>query len=199
MVDYPGPIKRLIESFSTLPGIGPKSAERLAFHVITMSKKNAEQLSEALLAVKDSILDCSICNNLTDEDPCYICRDEKRDKKLICVVEEAKDVISMEKIGDYRGTYHVLQGTISPMDGMGPEELKIKKLLERIKKDKVEEIILATNPTVEGEATAMYISKVSKPLGVQVTRLAYGLPMGGDLEYADEMTLAKAFEGRQEI
>lgn len=199
MVGYPRSVKKLIELLSNLPGIGPKSAERLAFHIISMPRTSVLQLSKSLLAVKDSIINCSYCNNLTDEDPCRICKDEKRDKQLVCVVEEAKDVIAIEKVGEYKGTYYVLQGTISPMEGVGPEELKVKNLLERIKNDKVNEIILATNPTVEGEATAMYISKVAKPLGVQVTRLAYGLPMGGDLEYADEMTLAKALEGRKEL
>ena len=199
MVDYPRPIKRLIEAFSTLPGIGPKSAERLAFHIISMPRKNVLNLSQSLLDVKDNIFHCSVCNNLTDVDPCYVCRDERRDKKLICVVQQAKDLIALEKIGDYKGNYHVLHGAISPMDGVGPEELKIKKLIDRIKEEEVKEIILATNPTVEGEATAMYISKAAKPLNIRVTRLAYGLPMGGDLEYADEMTLSKALEGRKDF
>ncbi|UMZ75220.1 recombination mediator RecR [Natranaerofaba carboxydovora] len=199
MVDYPQPIKRLIEAFSTLPGIGPKSAERLAFHIISMPRKNVLNLSQSLLNVKDNIFHCSVCNNLTDVDPCYICRDERRDKKLICVVQQAKDLIALEKIGDYKGSYHVLHGAISPMDGVGPEELNINKLIDRIKEGEVEEIILATNPTVEGEATAMYISKAANPLNIRVTRLAYGLPMGGDLEYADEMTLSKALEGRKDF
>ncbi len=199
MVDYPGPIKELIEALSTLPGIGPKSAERLAFHVINMPRKNVSNIADSLLEVKDKIFNCSLCNNLTDQEPCYICRDDNRDKKVICVVQEAKDVIAMEKIGEYKGAYHVLQGAISPMDGVGPEELKVKKLLQRIEELNAIELILATNPTVEGEATAMYLSKAVKPLNVRVTRLAYGLPMGGDLEYVDEMTLSKALEGRKEF
>ncbi len=199
MVDYPRPIKELIEALSTLPGIGPKSAERLAFHVIKMPRKNILNLSNSLLDIKDSIFSCSICNNLTDQEPCNICRDDNRDQKIICVVQQAKDVVAMEKIGEYRGTYHVLQGAISPMDGVGPEELKITRLFERIKKQEVIELILATSPTVEGEATAMYLSKAIKSLNVNVTRLAYGLPMGGDLEYVDEMTLSKALEGRKEF
>ncbi|QXM07142.1 recombination mediator RecR [Crassaminicella indica] len=196
---YAAPIARLIEEFSKLPGIGRKSAQRLAFHVLNMSEADAVHLSEAILNAKKNTKYCSECGNITDIDPCSICRNEQRDQSMICVVESPKDVIAMEKTKEFTGVYHVLHGAISPMEGIGPEEIRIKELLIRLQKDKVEEVILATNPTIEGEATAMYISKLVKPSGIKVTRIAHGIPVGGDLEYADEVTLSKALEGRREL
>lgn len=190
------PLSRLIEQFEKLPGIGHKTAQRLAFYVLNMPKEDAKAFSEAIIEAHQKIHHCSICQNLTDEELCPVCRNPARDRKVICVVENPRDVIAIEKTREYKGTYHVLHGAISPLDGIGPEQLKIKELLERIKKDGADEIIMATNATVEGEATAMYISKLIKPLNILVTRLAYGIPVGGDLEYADEVTLRRALEGR---
>jgi recombination protein RecR len=195
---YPMPVARLIDEFSKLPGIGPKSAQRLAFHVLNGDLSQAERLAEAIVNARSSIKYCSVCGNLTDNDPCGICRNETRDKTLICVVQEPKDVIAMEKTREFKGLYHVLHGAISPLGGVGPDDIRIKELLARIAPD-LGEVIVATNPNVEGEATAMYISRLLKPLGVKVTRIAHGLPVGGDLEYADEVTLSKALEGRREI
>lgn len=196
---YPLPIAKLIEEFAKLPGIGKRSAERLAFHMLKQSKESIADFSNALLDAKEQITFCPICQSLTDKTPCNICRDVKRDHGLICVVENPKDILAMEKTKEYTGVYHVLHGVISPMDGIGPNDIKIKELLVRTKEDNVHEIIIATNPTIEGEATAMYISKLFHPLGVKVTRIAHGLPVGGELEYADEITITRALEGRHEI
>ncbi len=196
---YVEPIARLIRQLSRLPGIGPKTAQRLAFFILKMEKRQVIELANAMVRAKDEIGYCSICCNLTDRDPCNLCRREDRDHSIICVVEEPKDVVAMEKTREYKGTYHVLQGAISPMEGIGPEEIRLKELLARVKDGGIREIILATNPDVEGEATAMYIARLMKPLGVKVTRIARGLPEGGALEYVDEVTLLKALEGRYEI
>ncbi|MEW9122652.1 MAG: recombination mediator RecR [Thermotaleaceae bacterium] len=196
---YAAPVARLIEEFSKLPGVGRKSAQRLAFHVLNMQEADAKNLSEAILEAKQKTRYCSQCGNITDIDPCHLCRNEQRDQSLICVVEEAKDVVAMEKTREFKGLYHVLHGAISPMEGIGPEDIRIKELLIRLQQTEVREIILATNPNIEGEATSMYISKLVKPMGIKTTRLAHGIPVGGDLEYADEVTLSKALEGRREI
>lgn len=195
---YPKALTKLIEEFGKLPGIGSKTAQRLAFYVIGMDEASTKGFADAVLAVKKSIKYCSICGNMTDNDPCFICNNKERDRKLICVVQEPRDVIAMEKTREFNGTYHVLHGAISPMGGIGPDDIRIKELVTRITMDTVE-IILATNPNVEGEATAMYISRLLKPMGIKVTRLAHGIPVGGDLEYADEVTLCKALEGRREL
>jgi len=196
---YALPIAKLIEEFAKLPGIGKRTAERLAFHVLKQTKEQVMSFSNALIDAKEKITFCPICQSLTDKTPCGICCDVKRDHGLICVVENPKDILAMEKTKEFSGVYHVLHGVISPMDGIGPNDIKIKELLMRIEEDGVREIIMATNPTIEGEATAMYISKLFKPLGVKVTRIAHGLPVGGELEYADEITITRALEGRQEI
>lgn len=196
---YPEPISKLIDSFMKLPGIGPKTAARLAFFIIDMKEDTVLEFAKALVQAKRDLGYCSICGHITDEDPCYVCRDEKRDKSVICVVEEAKDVIAMEKMKEYNGLYHVLHGAISPMEGIGPEDIHVAELLKRLQDETVQEVILATNPNIEGEATAMYISRLIKPSGIKVTRIAHGLPVGGDLEYADEVTLSKALEGRREL
>ncbi|KAA1039464.1 recombination mediator RecR [Macrococcus equipercicus] len=196
---YPAPISRLIDSFMKLPGIGPKTAARLAFHVLDMKEEDVMNFAKALVDVKRELTYCSICGHITDTDPCYICADKTRDRSMICVVEESKDVIAMEKMREYKGLYHVLQGAISPMEGIGPEDINIPSLLNRLKDETVQELILATNPNIEGESTAMYISRLVKPIGIKTTRLAHGLPVGGDLEYADEVTLSKAISGRTEI
>ena len=198
---YSHSVASLIEEFSRLPGIGKKTAQRLAFHVISMNERDANSLAKAIVDVKANIKYCNICSNLTDQDVCNICSSKKRDQSIICVVADPRDVIAIEKTKEFSGLYHVLHGSISPMEGIGPEEIKIKELLIRMQKsnDSVTEIILATSPTIEGEATAMYISKLIKPLGIKTTRIAYGIPIGGDLEYADELTLSKALEGRREI
>ena len=193
------PVSRLIEELNKLPGIGPKSAQRLTYFLVRMPEKEARALAEAILDVKEKIILCSICHNISDSDPCLICRGEGRDRTKICVVEEPLDILALERTREYKGLYHVLHGVISPMDGIGPDDLKLKELLKRVEDGGVEEIILATNPSLEGEATAMYIHRLLAPLGVRVTRLARGLPMGADLEYADEVTLTRALEGRQEI
>ena len=196
---YPLPIAKLIEEFAKLPGIGKRSAERLAFHMLKQPEESIADFSNALLDAKKQITFCPICQSLTDKTPCNICRDVKRDHGLICVVENPKDILAMEKTKEFTGVYHVLHGVISPMDGIGPNDIKIKELLERTKEDNVHEIIIATNPTIEGEATAMYLSKLFHPFGIKVTRIAHGLPVGGELEYADEITITRALEGRHEI
>lgn len=200
MPDYHiAPLSRLIEQFERLPGIGYKSAQRLAYHVLGLSDAEVKQFSDAILQAHEKIHTCRICCNLTDQELCSICRNPSRDHSIICVVENPRDVIAMERTRDYGGAYHVLHGVISPLNGIGPDQLRIKELLERVNDNSVKEVIMATNPTVEGEATAMYVSRLLKPLGVKVTRLAYGIPVGGDLEYADEVTLSRALEGRSEL
>ena len=196
---YALPIAKLIEEFSKLPGIGKRSAERLAFHVLKQPKENVERFSKALTEAKEKITFCPICQSLTDTTPCSICQNPKRDTSVICVVENPKDIIAMEKTKEFSGVYHVLHGVISPIDGIGPDDIKIKELLLRTKDGNVKEIIMATNPSIEGEATAMYISNLFKNFGIKVTRIAHGLPVGGELEYADEVTLTRALEGRHEI
>jgi len=195
---YPRPMERLIGELNKLPGIGPKTAQRLAFYILAQDLGEIRKLSESLLEAKEKTQYCSICNNLTETDPCSFCSSDDRDQSIICVVESPRDVIAMEKTGEFHGLYHVLHGSISPMDGIGPEDIKVKNLLPRIKEG-VKEIIVATDPNAEGDVTAMYLAKLLKPLGVKVTRIAHGLPVGGDLEYADEVTLSKALEGRREI
>lgn len=199
MEQYALPIANLIEQLSKLPGIGRKTAQRLAFFILDMDKIEAEKLSNSILESKEKIKFCSICQNLTDQDPCHICQNEKRDKSIICVLESAKDILAMEKSREYRGQYHILHGLISPMDNVGPDDVKMKELLNRLEDDQVKEIIIATNPTVEGEATALYLSRLIKPLGIKVTRIAHGIPIGGDLEYFDEVTISKAMENRREL
>ncbi|KFZ42200.1 recombination protein RecR [Anoxybacillus flavithermus] len=196
---YPEPISKLIDSFMKLPGIGPKTAVRLAFFVLNMKEDVVLDFAKALVNAKRNLTYCSSCGHITDRDPCYICEDDKRDRSIICVVQDPKDVIAMEKMKEYNGLYHVLHGAISPMEGIGPEDIKIAELLRRLQDETVQEVILATNPNIEGEATAMYISRLLKPTGVKITRIAHGLPVGGDLEYADEVTLSKALEGRREL
>lgn len=196
---YPEPIAKLIEGFMKLPGIGPKTAQRLTFFVLNMDEQDVLEIAKALVHVKKDLHYCSVCQNITDVEPCRICNDSKRDRSVICLVQEPKDLIAMEKTKEFNGYYHVLNGVISPMEGIGPEELKIKELLVRLEDEQIKELILATNPNIEGEATALYISKLIKSSGIKVTRIAHGLPVGGDLEYADEVTLIKALEGRREM
>nr|WP_289038390.1 recombination mediator RecR [uncultured Allobacillus sp.] len=196
---YPEPISKLVDSFTKLPGIGPKTAVRLAFFVLSMEEDDVLEFGKALVNAKRELTHCSNCGHITDKDPCNICTDPNRDNTLICVVQDPKDVIAMEKMKDFQGRYHVLNGAISPMDGIGPEDINVTSLIERLKNEEVEELILATNPTVEGEATAMYISRLVRPSGIRTTRIAHGLPVGGDLEYADEVTLSKALEGRRDL
>jgi recombination protein RecR len=193
------PVSRLIEEFSKLPGVGPKSAQRLTYYLLRASPEDAQALAQAILEVKEKIILCSLCQNITDSDPCAICRNDQRDQDSICVVEEPLDILALERTGSYKGLYHVLHGVISPMDGIGPDDLKVRELLARLKTGQVQEVIMATNPNLEGEATAMYLTRLIAPLGLKVTRLARGLPMGADLEYADNVTLARAIEGRQEV
>lgn len=194
---YSPSISRLIDELNKLPGVGPKTAQRLAYYLINSPKEYVKSLSDAMLNAKSTLKYCSVCMNITDGDICSICSDDSRDKSTICVVEDPRDVVAMEKTRSYKGLYHVLHGVISPMDGIGPEQLKIKELLNRVNGTK--EVIIATNPDVEGEATALYIARLLKPFGIKVTRIAHGIPVGGDLEYADEITLLKAMEGRREI
>ena len=194
----PDPLSKLVEQLQRLPGIGAKSAQRLAFHVLKTPREEVERLADAMREVKERVTYCSVCSNITDVDPCYFCTNDGRDKKVICVVEEPDNVKAVEKTRDFRGVYHVLMGALSPLHGVGPDDLKIKELLARIGGG-VEEVILATNPNVEGEATAIYLAKLLKPLGVRVTRIAMGVPVGSDLEYADEFTMHKAMEGRREV
>lgn len=198
-MSLPASLQTLIDQFKRLPGVGAKSAQRLAFHVLKTPREDAERLCEAIRDVKDRVTYCSICNNFTDVDPCVYCADPARDHRLVCVVEEPQNVNVIEKTGGFRGAYHVLLGALSPLQGIGPDDLKIKGLLTRIASEQIEEIILATNPTVEGEATAIYLARLLKPLGVRVTRIATGIPVGSDLEYADELTMGKAMEGRREV
>ncbi|WAH37302.1 recombination mediator RecR [Alicyclobacillus dauci] len=199
MWGYPEPVSRMIEQFMKLPGIGPKTAGRLAFHVMDMDMKDVEEFAKALKAIKTELAECSVCCNITETSPCSICSDPRRDKLVICIVQEPRDVVAMERTHEFNGTYHVLHGAISPMEGIGPQDIRIKELVTRIGEEDVDEVILATNPNVEGEATAMYISRLLKPFSLKVTRIAHGLPVGGDLEYADEVTLAKALEGRRTL
>ena len=196
---YSPSVEKLIESFERLPSIGHKTAVRLAFYMLNNSKEETDEFVKSIIDAKKNLKLCSKCFNISDSDPCEICSNPKRDASQFCVVEDSKDVVSIERIHEYKGLYHVLHGTISPMDGIGPEDIKIKELIARLMDGSVKEVILATNPKVEGEATAMYISKLVKPMGVKTTRLAHGLPVGGDLEYTDEFTLGKAFEGRTEL
>ena len=196
---YSPSIEKLIESFEKLPSIGHKTAVRLAFHVLEQTNEQTQEFIDSIVHAKQSLKYCTQCYNISDTDPCPICANTKRDSTKICVVEDVRDIIAMEKTHEYKGKYHVLHGAISPMNGVGPDDIKIKELLARLHSEKIEEIILATNPRVEGEATAMYISKLVKPLGIKVTRIAHGIPVGGDLEYADEITLIKAMEGRVEL
>lgn len=199
MKQYPSPLAALINEMSKLPGIGSKTAQRLAFHILSLDDKEAERLAHAILTAKKEMRYCSVCGNLTDTDPCGICSDESRDRSVICVVESPKDVMAMERIREFNGMYHVLHGVISPMDGVGPEDINLMSLLKRLQAEDVNELIIATNPNIEGEATAMYIARLIKPTGIKVTRIAHGIPVGGDLEYADEVTLLKAVEGRREL
>jgi recombination protein RecR len=196
---YPEPVARLIEAFQKLPGIGPKTAQRLTFFLLKRPPEEVTALSEALVRVKAQIVNCSVCFNVTEEDPCRICTDPARDPKSLCVVEEPNDLLAIERTGQYRGRYHVLLGALSPLDGIGPEDLRVRELLARLETQPVDEAILATNPNIEGEATAIYLAKLLKPLVGCVTRIARGLPVGGDIEYADEVTLGKALEGRKEM
>jgi recombination protein RecR len=196
---YPEPIARLIQSFTRLPGIGPKTASRLAFHVITMKEDDVIDFAKALVSVKRNLHYCSICCNITDTDPCRICQDKTRDPSIICVVQDHKDVVALERTKEFNGYYHVLQGAISPMEGIGPDDIRLKELLNRLTDERVSELILATNANIEGEATSMYVSRLIRHFDIKVTRIAHGLPVGGDLEYADEVTLSKALEGRREL
>jgi recombination protein RecR len=193
------PVTRLIEQFKKLPGIGSKSAQRLAFFVLRMDDTDATELAESILEVKRTIRRCSVCNNLTDVDPCHFCTHPSRSDQLLCVVEESNNILPVEKTHEFKGRYHVLMGSISPLKGVSPDQLAIASLLKRLQAGSIQEVILATNPNVEGETTALYLSRLIKPLGIRVTRLALGLPVGGDLEYADQVTMAKALEGRREI
>ncbi|MBC8448612.1 MAG: recombination protein RecR [Chloroflexi bacterium] len=199
MLALAGPVERLISEFSRLPGIGPKTASRLTFHLLRQPKEQAQALAEALQDLQEKVVHCHRCFNIAESSPCAICSAEERDRSIICVVEEPLDVLAIERTREYRGLYHVLHGAISPVEGIGPDDLKIAQLLARLRDEPVEEVLLATNPNLEGEATTMYIARLLKPLSVRVTRLARGLPMGGDLEYADSVTLARALEGRSEI
>jgi recombination protein RecR len=199
MTDYAEPIERLIDELRKLPGIGPKSAQRLAYSILRRPKEDAERLREAILEVKEKIRSCSRCNNFSDRDPCFYCDNPNRSGETICVVEEPHDILAIEKTREYHGQYHVLHGVLSPINGVGPEDLKLKNLLERLREGKVREIIVATNPNVEGEATAIYLAKLLKPVGVKVSRIALGVPVGSDLEFADEVTMSKALEHRHEL
>jgi recombination protein RecR len=199
LAHYPEPFARLIEALQRLPGIGPKSAQRITFFLLKRPIDEVRELSEAVIALKEKITYCRTCFNVTDEDPCRICADPARDDRVLCVVEEPNDLLAMERTGEFRGRYHVLLGALSPLDGIGPEDIKVRELLARLDAGETTEVILATNPNVEGEATAIFLAKLLRPLGVRVTRIARGLPVGGDLEYADQVTLSKALEGRREI
>jgi recombination protein RecR len=196
---YPRPLARLIEALEKLPGVGPKTAQRLALHLLHASDDDAAELAGAIQQVKEHIRNCPVCFNYTDADLCALCTDPNRDGRVLCVVGDARDLLAMERGGGFQGRYHVLGGLISPMDGIGPEALRIKELLDRVREERVEEVVLATNPTVEGDATATYIARLVKPLGARVTRIALGLPVGGDLDYADDVTIARALEGRTEM
>ena len=199
MAQYPKSLGKMIRELSKLPGIGGKTAQRLAFHILSLSDSEAEALADSIVEAKRSLKYCSVCGNLTDKDPCDICADDTRRNDVICVVESPKDVMAMERVKEFRGLYHVLHGAISPIQGIGPEDINLKSLIVRLQGSPIQEVIIATNPTIEGEATAMYISKLIKSSGIKVTRIANGIPIGGDLEYSDEVTLLKALEGRREI
>lgn len=199
MQQYAKPLANLIHELSKLPGVGGKTAQRLAFHILSLEEKEALAIAEAIVTAKNEMHYCSVCGNLTDRDPCGICADNARERKVICVVESPRDVAAMERIREFKGLYHILHGTISPMDGIGPEDINLKSLIVRLQSNDVEEVILATNPNIEGEATAMYIARLVKPSGIRVSRIAHGIPVGGDLEYADEITLSKAMEGRRDL
>ena len=199
MAHYPEPFARLIEALQRLPGIGPKSAQRLTFFLLKRPPEDSGELAAALGELKSRIVHCSVCFNVTEDDPCRICGDPARDARVLCVVEEPNDLLAMERTGEFRGRYHVLLGALSPLDGIGPEDIKVRELLARVENGGTTEVILATNPNVEGEATAIFLAKLLRPLGVRVTRIARGLPVGGDLEYADQVTLSKALEGRREF
>lgn len=199
LMQYPAPIAKLINSFTKLPGIGAKTAARLAFYVIEMDEREVTEFAQNLISVKRDLMYCSVCGNITDSDPCPICQDETRDRSVILVVEDTRAIMSLERMQEYRGVYHVLHGVLSPMDGIGPDDLNITQLIQRLQDDTVQEVIVATNATAEGEATAMYLSRLLKPAGIKVTRLAHGLSVGSDIEYADEMTLFRAIEGRREL
>lgn len=196
---YSPSIEKLIESFEKLPSIGHKTAVRLAFHMLDLGEEDTKEFINSIVNAKANLKYCNSCYNISDTDPCPICSSPKRDSSVICVVEDVRDIMAMERTHEFKGVYHVLHGTISPMNGIGPEDIKIKELLNRISNDNIKEIIIATNPRVEGEATAIYLSKIIKPLGIKVTRIAHGIPVGGDLEYTDEITLSKALEGRREL
>ena len=198
-MSLPEPLTRLVEQLQKLPGIGAKGAQRLAFHLLKNPREDAERLCEAIRDVKERVTYCSVCNNITDADPCTYCTNPARDPRIICVVEEPQNVTVVEKTREFRGVYHVLMGALSPLQGVGPDDLKIKGLLARVGEGQADEVILATNPTVEGEATALYLARLLKPLGIRVTRIAMGIPVGSDLEYADEVTMHKALEGRREV
>ncbi len=197
MSAYAAPVQDLIDELGRLPGIGPKSAQRIAYHLLKLSRDDALRLAHAIVEVKDRVAFCRRCFNVAEGDECGYCADPRRDPTVVCVVEEPRDIVAVERTGEFHGRYHVLQGAISPMDGIGPDQLKVKELLARIEPEGVQEVILCTNPNIEGEATAMYLSRLLKPVGVRVTRIASGLPVGGDLEYADELTLGRALEGRR--
>ena len=199
MKQYPKPLARLIGELGKLPGIGYKTAQRLAFHILSLDDAEAQSIADAITQAKKEMKYCSVCGNLTDTDPCVICSDSSRETDVICVVESPKDVAAMERIREFDGLYHVLHGVISPMEGIGPDDINLKSLITRLQQNDVKELIIATNPNIEGEATAMYIARLIKPAGIKVTRIAHGLPVGGDLEYADEVTLLKAMEGRRDL
>lgn len=199
MAQNVAPLAKLIEQFERMPGIGRKSAQRLAFYILNMSKDEAKTFSDNIIQAHEKIRRCAVCCDLTDDETCSVCKNPSRDKSIICVVEDSRDVIAIERTHEFNGVYHVLNGVISPMNNIGPEDITVKNLISRLGSDEVKEVIMATNPTVEGEATAMYISRLIKPMGLNVTRLAYGVPVGADLEYADEITLSRALEGRREI
>ena len=198
-MSLPEPLTELIEQLRKLPGIGAKGAQRLAFHILKTPREDAERLCDAIVGVKERVTYCSVCNNITDTDPCVFCTSPSRDQRVICVVEEPQNVSVVEKTGGFKGAYHVLMGVLSPLHGIGPDDLKIKGLLNRVADARAEEVILATSPTVEGEATALYLARLLKPLGVRVTRIAMGIPVGSDIEYADEITMTRAMEGRREV
>jgi recombination protein RecR len=199
MTGFPDSMKNLVDRISRLPGIGPKTAQRLAFHILKSTKAEADELARAIIKVKESVRFCAICNNLSDDEICKICASSSRDKSIVCVVEEPKDVVAIEKMGAFNGLYHVLLGSLSPLDGIRPSDLKIKELLERVKKERPKEVIIATDFNTEGEATALYLTRELKPSGVTVTRVAYGIPVGSNIEYADQATIFKAFEGRRRV
>jgi recombination protein RecR len=196
---YEGPVQNLIDELGRLPGVGPKSAQRIAFYLLKAAPEDAKRLAGAIVDAKDRVSWCKRCFNIAEGELCSFCRDERRESAILCIVEEPRDIVAIERTAEFRGRYHVLQGAISPIDGVGPDQLRVKELLTRIGNEGVEEVILATNPNIEGEATAMYLARLLKPLGVRVTRIASGLPVGGDLEYADEVTLGRALEGRREV